>query len=439
MTTYKGIDISNWQGSVDFSEVKNSGVQIVYIEATEGNFYTDPYLQEFYDGASSSGLLIGFYHFFSPSVLASEQAKYFTNAISGMTSDCRLVLDLEEAGSYGSAELSMIANEFLEAVEINSGLNVALYTYASFANNNIEPGYGLEKYPLWIAEYGTSSPESNSIWGSSYAGWQYSDTGYIPGVSGNCDLDTFNSGILLNSKVSIPETRKQESENSAIKYYVVQAGNTLSGIASRFGTTVQALAQLNNITNPNLIYVGQVLKIYGDNKVQRGNNNFSTTYVVQSGDTLSGIASRFGTTVQELVQLNDISNPNLIYIGEVLKLPVSNSVKSGASSKQYQTTYVVQSGDTLSGIAARFGTTVQYLARINGIVNPNLIYVGQILKISSSGVSAQRGDSTATYVVKSGDTLSGIALRFGTTVSNLVVLNDISNPNLIYPGQVLKV
>ena len=439
MTTYKGIDISNWQGSVDFSEVKNSGVQIVYIEATEGNFYTDPYLQEFYDGASSSGLLIGFYHFFSPSVSASEQAKYFTNAISGMTSDCRLVLDLEEAGSYGSAELSMLANEFLEAVEINSGLNVALYTYASFANNNIEPGYGLDKYPLWIAEYGTSSPESNSIWGSSYAGWQYSDTGYIPGVSGNCDLDTFNSGILLNSKVSIPETRKQESENSAIKYYVVQAGNTLSGIASRFGTTVQALAQLNNITNPNLIYVGQVLKIYGDNKVQRGNNNFSTTYVVQSGDTLSGIASRFGTTVQELVQLNDISNPNLIYIGEVLKLPVSNSVKSGASSKQYQTTYVVQSGDTLSGIAARFGTTVQYLARINGIVNPNLIYVGQILKISSSGVSAQRGDSTATYVVKSGDTLSGIALRFGTTVSNLVVLNDISNPNLIYPGQVLKV
>lgn len=439
MTTYKGIDISNWQGSVDFSEVKNSGVQIVYIEATEGNFYTDPYLQEFYDGASSSGLLIGFYHFFSPSVSASEQAKYFTNAISGMTSDCRLVLDLEEAGSYGSAELSMLANEFLEAVEINSGLNVALYTYASFANNNIEPGYGLEKYPLWIAEYGTSSPESNSIWGSSYAGWQYSDTGYIPGVSGNCDLDTFNSGILLNSKVSIPETRKQESENSAIKYYVVQAGNTLSGIASRFGTTVQALAQLNNITNPNLIYVGQVLKIYGDNKVQRGNNNFSTTYVVQSGDTLSRIAARFGTTVQELAQLNDISNPNLIYIGEVLKLPVSNSVKSGASSNQYQTTYVVQSGDTLSGIAARFGTTVQYLARINGILNPNLIYVGQILKISSSGVSAQRGDSTATYVVKSGDTLSGIALRFGTTVSNLVVLNDISNPNLIYPGQVLKV
>ena len=63
MATYRGIDISNWQGSINFSEVKNSGIEIVYIEATEGNFYTDPYLQEFYDGASNNGLLIGFYHF----------------------------------------------------------------------------------------------------------------------------------------------------------------------------------------------------------------------------------------------------------------------------------------------------------------------------------------------------------------------------------------
>ena len=439
MAIYKGIDVSNWQGRINFSEVKNSGVEIVYIEATEGNFFTNPYLQESYDGAYNNGLLIGFYHFFNPSVSASEQARYFTNAISGMTSDCRLVLDLEESGGYAAIEVSIIANEFLEAVEANSGLKVALYTYSSFINNNIAPGYGLENYPLWIAEYGGRYPESNSIWGSSYAGWQYSDTGYVPGVNGNCDLDTFNSEILLDSKVSIPGDRKQESQIGSVKYYVVQAGNTLSGIAARFGTTVQALAQLNNITNPNLIYVGQVLKIYGNNKVQRGNNNFSTTYIVQSGDTLSGIAVRFGTTVQELTQLNDITNPNLIYVGEVLKIPVSNSVKSGASSNQYQNTYVVQSGDTLSGIAARFGTTAQYLARINGIENPNLIYPGQILKIVTSGVSAQGGIGTTTYVVKSGDTLSGIALRFGTTVSNLVALNDISNPNLIYAGQVLKI
>lgn len=439
MATYNGIDISNWQGSVNFAAVKNSGVQIVYIKATEGNFYIDPYLQEYYDGATNNGLLVGFYHFFSPSISASSQASYFSNAIRGMKSDCKLVLDLEETGGYWPATLSSMSNQFLEDVQANTGLDVALYTYASFANNNIVPGYGLEKYPLWIAEYGTSAPESNPIWGSSYAGWQYSDTGYVPGVSGNCDLDTFNSGILLNGQSSISGDRNNESENSAVKYYVVQPGNTLSGIAERYGTTVQALAQLNNISNPNLIHVGQVLKIYGDNKVQKKKINFSGTYVVQAGDTLSGIALRYGTTVEILAQLNHISNPNLIYVGEVIKLPVSTTVKSGASSKQHQTTYVVQSGDTLSGIAARFGTTVQNLARINGISNPNLIYTGQVLKITSSGVSSQGGSAIRTYVVRYGDTLSGIAARFGTTVSNLVTLNDISNPNLIYSGQVLRV
>ena len=229
MATYNGIDISNWQGSVTFAAVKNSGVQIVYIKATEGNFYIDPYLQEYYDGATNNGLLVGFYHFFSPSISASSQASYFSNAIRGMKSDCKLVLDLEEPGGYWPATLSSMSNQFLEDVQANTGLDVALYTYASFANNNIVPGYGLEKYPLWIAEYGTSAPESNPIWGSSYAGWQYSDTGYVPGVSGNCDLDTFNSGILLNSQSSISGDRNNESENSAVKYYVVQPGNTLSG------------------------------------------------------------------------------------------------------------------------------------------------------------------------------------------------------------------
>ena len=380
MTQYKGIDISNWQGSINFSEVKNSGVQIVYIQATEGNFFTDPYLQEFYDEASSKGLSIGFYHFFSPSVSADEQAKYFTKAISGMTSECRLVLDLEQSGGIGADELSRIAVDFLENVKANSGLDVALYTYASFANNNITTGYGLENYPLWIAEYGTSYPESNPIWGTSYAGWQYSDTGYTPGVNGNSDLDIFNEGILLDGKVSIPGNRNEESSHGSVKYYVVR-----------------------------------------------------------SGDTLSKIASRFGTTTQELVKLNDISNPNLIYVGEILKIPVINSVKSGASSKQYQSTYVVQNGDTLSKIASRFDTTVQYLARINGIKNPNLIYTGQVLKIESSGSSVQGSSTTSTYVVRAGDTLSSIALRFDTTVNNLIDLNDIANPNLIYVGQVLKI
>lgn len=439
MANYSGIDISNWQGSITFSEVKNSGIQIVYIKATEGNYYTDPYLQEFYDGARGNGLLVGFYHFFSPSISALAQAQYFADAISGLTSECRLVLDLEEAGGYEASELSSIAVEFLEEVQKITGLGVAIYTYSSFANNNITTGFGLENYPLWIAEYGSSEPEDNSIWGNSYVGWQYSDNGNITGIKTNVDLDIFKDGILLSDDTTVPGSRKQEYNQSGVKYYVVQAGDTLSSIAARFGTTVASLVSINNIANPNLIYVGETLKIYTNKTISTRANSFSRTYVVVAGDTLSSIALRFETTVNALVQLNNITNSNLIYPGEVLKIPTNVSIKSGATSNQHSSTYVIQSGDTLSEIASRFGTTVQYLARINGITNPNLIYPGEVLKIESSGVSKQQSSASVIYTVKAGDTLSEIAQKFGITVSTLVSLNDISNPDLIYPGQKLTI
>lgn len=91
----------------------------------------------------------------------------------------------------------------------------------------------------------------------------------------------------------------------------MQAGDTLSGIATKFGTTVENLVSLNNISDPNLIYVGQVLKL-------PSSGNSSRTYIVQEGDTLSSIATKFGTTVVNLVSLNNISNANLIYVGQVL-------------------------------------------------------------------------------------------------------------------------
>ncbi len=151
------------------------------------------------------------------------------------------------------------------------------------------------------------------------------------------------------------------------------------------------------------------------------------TYTVQPGDTLSGIAAKYGTSVDALVQLNGIKNPNLIYAGQVLKLP-------GGAASQTASTYTVQPGDTLSGIAARFGTTVSKLVQLNGIKDPNRIYAGQILKLSDTNSAGP-----VYYVVKSGDTLSQIALAYGTTVSQLQAWNGIKNPNFIMAGQRLRV
>ena len=117
------------------------------------------------------------------------------------------------------------------------------------------------------------------------------------------------------------------------------------------------------------------------------------TYTVMAGDTLSGIAAKFGTTYQELAAINGIADPNVIHVGQIIKLK-----GDAASTPQGENTYTVQAGDTLSGIASKYGTTYQELAALNGISDPNIIHVGQVLKVTGSA-------GGRTYTVQSGDTL----------------------------------
>lgn len=152
------------------------------------------------------------------------------------------------------------------------------------------------------------------------------------------------------------------------------------------------------------------------------------SYKVQAGDSLSSIASRAGTTWQNLQKINNIKNANVIQIGQTLKLKASS--KPSTSSNMH----VVKPGETLSGIAQKHGTTWQKLAQINGIKNANLIRPGQKIKLTGSASTA----TTKVYTVKSGDNLSVIAQRLRTTVNALVSKNGIRNPNLIQPGQKLK-
>ena len=158
--------------------------------------------------------------------------------------------------------------------------------------------------------------------------------------------------------------------------YTVRRGDTLSEIAARFGTTVNELVRLNNIADPDRIYEG-------DRLIIRAGTGDGNTYTVQRGDTLSEIAARFGTTVSELVRLNNIADRDRIYPGQVLILRESGSVTPPSGA----TTYTVQRNDNLTEIAARFGTTVAELVRLNNIANPNLIYPGQVLIIRENGGS----------------------------------------------------
>ncbi len=170
--------------------------------------------------------------------------------------------------------------------------------------------------------------------------------------------------------------------------YTVVAGDSLGAIAQRFGVSVDALVQLNGITDPNTLMLGQQLKIPGTAPATTGGTaptttGQTTTYTVVAGDTLAAIARRYGTTVEELARLNNIANPNMISLGQQLIVPAAGGggTETGGTSTGERQTYFVQSGDTLLSIARRFGVTVAQLQAANSIADPDRIYPGQELVI----------------------------------------------------------
>ncbi|MFZ4827748.1 MAG: LysM peptidoglycan-binding domain-containing protein [Phototrophicaceae bacterium] len=187
----------------------------------------------------------------------------------------------------------------------------------------------------------------------------------------------------------------------------------------------------------------------------------SQTYTVVSGDTLFRIALRFGTTVDALAQANSITNTGIIYVGQQLTLPSgsapvatatpasTNATPAPTAVPSSGVTHTVQRGETLGSIARQYGTTFSAIATANNLANPNLIYVGQQLTIPGATApttsptavptSTPTTSSTATYTIKSGDTLASIARQYGTTTSAIATANGITNINLIYAGQRLTI
>ena len=157
------------------------------------------------------------------------------------------------------------------------------------------------------------------------------------------------------------------------------------------------------------------------------------TYTVKVGDTLGEIADKFKTTPQAILALNPLADPNVLMAGQELKIPGELPVEMGGPR-----TYTVQRGDTLSGIAVNFKVAMSELMKLNNIADPDAIYPGQQLLISG-GALVPTPAQPRTYTVRAGDTLYTIATRFGVTVWALQVANNISNPNTIYVGQELKI
>lgn len=292
-----------------------------------------------------------------------------------------VALDVES----GNPDLASVEHA-LQRVQ-DAGYTAVLYGYKSFLVNHLGSA-GLQEiasqYPLWLAEYPNYqvTPEPNYNYFPSFINvqmLQFTSTYVADGLDGNVDFtgiteNGYKGGNAQKPKTSTLATTTGKQLHQDTHNYTVKSGDTLSAIASRYGMTVNALVTLNGIRNANLIYPGQVLRVadsgQGSTVSQKATTTTTTgSYTVRYGDTLSAIAGRYGTSTSTLASINGISNPNWIYPGQVLKL-------SGGSSTR---AYTVRSGDTLSGIASRLGTSWTSLKAKNGIANANLIYPGQTL------------------------------------------------------------
>ncbi len=197
--------------------------------------------------------------------------------------------------------------------------------------------------------------------------------------------------------------------------YVIESGDTLSKIAQKFNIDMNIIARYNGISNMDNIEAGHILRI--------PQNYDENVYVIRSGDTLFGIAKRYCTTVEELVRLNDISDPNVITAGESIKLPNSSCANI----------HIVKEGDTLYSIAKMHNTIPEIIADINEIEDQDNLTVGQILLISDEETEPDK------YMVRKGDKLWKIAERFNVPVTELINLNKLCDPDKLKEGQIIVI
>lgn len=366
---YRGIDISEFQGEIDFEEVRRSGIEAVYIRVGAGE-YTDEYFAENYERAKAAGLKIGFYHYVTARSVdeGRRQARFFASLAAGREPDMRLAMDFEYFGSLSVSQINAISEAYLDELTALTRREAVIYSDLSNARNIFIRALA-EKYPLWAAQYGADEPSANGKW-REWVGFQYTDEGRVGGIYGNVDRNIFTEGIFLSDSGRIDgEKRTTVRVRTRTLTVYVRAGDTLWAIAREYGTTVEAIARENRIVDPNRIFAGERLRI---TLPARGNGE--EIYTVRRGDTPISIAGKFGVTLSALEDRNGLERGETIYVGDKLSIP------GARMSGEF---YVVRPGDTLFYISRRTGVPIRTLVGINRIKDPDLIYAGEHLKLSA--------------------------------------------------------
>lgn len=318
-----GIDVSNWQAGINLTAVPSD---FVICKATQGTDYTSPDCVRQVEQAINAGKCVGVYHYISGGNAIAE-IDFFINSIKNWIGVVMICLDWESNQNSAWGNEAYLEQCIKRVIE-RTGVPPMVYASASVFPWNVCKKYNCG---CWVAQYANNNPTGyqGTPWNEGAYGCairQYSSSGRLSGYGGNLDLNKFygdekawdayvtgGKGTVKPVEPSKPVTPSPDVI-AGIKY-TVQSGDNLSTIAQRFGVSINQITGYRS-GNPNLIYPGEVLTIGGAS----GNATSGTVYTVQAGDTLSEIAQRYGTTYQRLAQINGISNPNLIYPGQKIKI-----------------------------------------------------------------------------------------------------------------------
>ena len=318
--TMNGIDISMWQRDINLSAIK---ADFVIVKATEGIGYVDKSCDMLFQKALSLGKKLGFYHFARPTANNDpiREADFFYENCKGYFGKAIPILDWEAENKQNIA----YAKAWLDRVYQRSGVKPVIYMSESVANAYNWSSVANADYGLWVAKYRDNNPDYNYNmanagtrprvkWWKFYCMWQWTSTGRLNGYSGNLDCNVFyGDGTTWDKYAGKSGTTQPVKPTQPVKKSNEEIANEV--INGAWGNGEDRKKRLTDAG-----YNYTVVQAIVNKKMAAEKKPASVYYTVKRGDTLSAIASKYGTTYQQLAKINGIANPNKIYPGQKIRV-----------------------------------------------------------------------------------------------------------------------
>lgn len=344
MSLVHGVDVSKWEPTVDWRLLRSQGFRFAFIKATEGPNIVDPKFAEHWAGAREAGILRSAYHYLYSGKDAKVQAEFFINTIGSDRGELPPVVDLEGARNEDVSNTKIVSTckEFLDIIEGEFDRKPIVYSRRTYLNphvmiNGKAPDWASD-YDLWVAQYpftfdptrmpNENMPKQPEGW-KAWKFWQYSESAILESVTDEGRPTEVDVNWFRGTEAELFQYANIQPVEETT--YTIKEGDTFHNIAENHGLSLTELLD----ANPSLLQVGSTLTIPGHVEISEPSTDTGTSpstqpqgtsstriHVVQRGDTLSGIALRYGTTIDAILAINpQIINRNIIFDGQEIKIP----------------------------------------------------------------------------------------------------------------------